>query len=175
MLRFIFCTAVKCKLQIFNYVWKKKVIHLFFVSSFQKFYRYYEHIYNKNLEQKKKSRVVAIPYFLVFKQCFSQCLNIFLIYFTTLIIFPVVLAGKYDMVTFQKIAIHIVFSLFPDVQKIEDDSIISSKYFTAVVCFLTFNLSSVLGNFLCSILIRIIPRRWQQICVSDLSTCFLYP
>ena len=50
----------------------------------------------------------------------------------------------------------------------------SSKYFTAVVCFLTFNLSSVLGNFLCSILIRIVPRRWQQICVSDLSTCFLY-
>ena len=73
-----------------------------FDSLFQKFYRYYEHIYNKNLEQKKKSRVVAIPYFLVFKQCFSQCLNIFLIYFTTLIIFPIVLAGKYDMVTFQR-------------------------------------------------------------------------
>ena len=87
----------------------KKWYICFLYLLFQKFYRYYEHIYNKNLEQKKKSRVVAIPYFLVFKQCFSQCLNIFLIYFTTLIIFPVVLAGKYDMVTFQKIAIHTFF------------------------------------------------------------------
>ena len=60
---------------------------------FQKFYRYYDHIYNKNLRQKKRQQVVAMPYLLIFKQCFPQCLNIFIIYFTTLVIYPAVLAG----------------------------------------------------------------------------------
>ena len=62
---------------------------------FQKFFRYHEHIYNKNLRHKKRQTVLAIPYLLVFKQCFPQCLNIFLTYFTTLVIFPAVLSGRY--------------------------------------------------------------------------------
>ena len=123
---------------------------------FQKFFRYHEHIYNKNLRHKKRQTVLAIPYLLVFKQCFPQCLNIFFTYFTTLVIFPAVLSGmKKSVLYFEFSNIinwfhYLILENISDVKMIQNDFIYPDrqfeKYFTHVVCFLTFNISAVLGN-----------------------------
>ena len=120
----------------------------------QKFFRYHEHIYNKNLRHKKRQTVLAIPYLLVFKQCFPQCLNIFLTYFTTLVIFPAVLSGMeknvFQIFKHYNWLHYYIFENISDVKMIQDDFLYPDrqfeKYFTHVVCFLTFNISAVLGN-----------------------------
>ena len=93
---------------------------------FQRFFRYHEHIHNKNIREKKKVRTAAlsaaaagkgassqrlqqlhqqyqqrlrnqqqfIPYLTILKKCFPQCLNVFLIFFVNLTVFPAINAGE---------------------------------------------------------------------------------
>ena len=70
----------------------------------------------------------APPYWHVFKSCFPQCFNIFFTFFVTLTVFPAVLA---------------------EVDEADPDNfVVGKKYFSAVCCFLTFNLSACVGNLL---------------------------
>ncbi|XP_077498408.1 equilibrative nucleoside transporter 2 [Amblyomma americanum] len=68
------------------------------------------------------------PYWLVFKQVWPQCVNVFLIFFVTLAAFP---------------------SVTSDIKRIDTEPFpLDDKYFTATVCFLFFNLFAMLGNIL---------------------------
>lgn len=87
------------------------------LSIFQRFFRYHDHMFNKALHEKKRRSVAtvhAMPYGLIFKQCFPQCFNVFFTYFVTLTIFPAVLAGNfYDLIfqllkSFQKLIVYII-------------------------------------------------------------------
>ena len=60
---------------------------------FQRFYRYHEHLYQKSITENQKSVIYVISYWNIFKKCFPQLLNIFLIFTVTLSLFPAVLSG----------------------------------------------------------------------------------
>jgi equilibrative nucleoside transporter 1/2/3 len=64
----------------------------------QRFYRYNEQRI-KRQEQEKSVASGGIkarpPYWMIFKKCFPQCLNVFLVFFVTLSIFPAVYSGRY--------------------------------------------------------------------------------
>lgn len=67
------------------------------------------------------------PYWLVFRQVWPQCLNVFLIFFVTLAAFPAVTS---------------------DIKRLDVGFPLDDKYFTATICFLGFNLFAMLGNIL---------------------------
>lgn len=73
---------------------------------------------------------------MVFKKTWPQCLNVFMVFFVTLSVFPAVHANIKP----------INKELFGSVES-------TNKYFTAITCFLTFNSFALIGN--------IIPR-WIQ-------------
>ena len=125
---------------------------------FQRFFRYHDHIYSKALQEKKKSgrqlRVIhSIPFLKIFRQCLPQCINIFLIFFVTLTVYPSVCSGNCN------ISIHIVCNilisgtwyfisniLISEVHMAHSDFVIPNEYFIPVTCFLTMNLFAVFGN-----------------------------
>ena len=117
--------------------------------TFQRFFRYHDHLFNKALhEKKRRSAVHVMPYRTIFKKCFPQCFNVFLTYFVTLTIFPAVLAGKkYG----NYIWTYLMDLIITDVKMAHDDFPITEKYFTPVTCFLTFNICAVLGNLIPSL------------------------
>ena len=61
---------------------------------FQRFYRYHK---LKSLRAGSESRgpTTAVPYWHIFKKAFPQLLNVFLVFFVTLSVFPTVLAGQW--------------------------------------------------------------------------------
>lgn len=61
---------------------------------------------------------------MVFKQTWVQCLNVFMVFFVTLAIFP---------------AVHANIASSGDID-------LSAKYFSPITCFLTFNVCAMLGN-----------------------------
>lgn len=64
----------------------------------------------------------------VLKQCWTQCYNVFMVFFVTLAVFPAVLSN---------------------VKVLSHDFVIQDpSYFVQVVCFLTFNLFAFFGNLL---------------------------
>lgn len=63
----------------------------------------------------------------VFLKCWPQCLNVFLVFYVTLALFPTVLAG-----TAQK------------------QMIFNDKYFTSFACFFIFNVFAMIGNLISS-------------------------
>jgi hypothetical protein len=77
---------------------------LFSPRLLQRFYRYNEQRI-KRQEQEKSVALGGIkarpPYWMIFKKCFPQCLNVFLVFFVTLSIFPAVYSGWcfYKMLT----------------------------------------------------------------------------
>ena len=87
------------------------------------------------------------PYWYVFKKCFPQCLNVFLVFFVTLSIFPTVYSGKLFLncvlrFPFTDFGIHL------DVKLVDSDFIIPERFFVAVTCFLSFNFFAMVGNML---------------------------
>lgn len=64
---------------------------------FQRFYRHFELKEKKeNERQKHKYRGIKErpPYLYILKSCFPQLLNVFMVFFVTLSIFPAVHSGK---------------------------------------------------------------------------------
>nr|CAH0099039.1 unnamed protein product [Daphnia galeata] len=102
----------------------------FFALPLNRFYRYNEQRI-KRQEQEKSVASGGIkarpPYWMIFKKCFPQCLNVFLVFFVTLSIFPAV---------------------YSDIKMVDENFIISQKYFVAVCCFLSFNFFAMVGNML---------------------------
>ncbi|CAN7937563.1 unnamed protein product [Ixodes hexagonus] len=90
------------------------------------FYRYHQRLANV-AARSSSNRSKAPPYWLVFKQVWAQCLNVFLIFFVTLAAFPAVTS---------------------DVKVLDPNFFLNEKYFTAVACFFFFNFFAMLGNIL---------------------------
>lgn len=90
------------------------------------FYRYHQRLANM-AARSASTRSKAPPYWLVFKQVWVQCLNVFLIFFVTLAAFPAVAS---------------------DVKVLDPNFFLNEKYFTAVACFFGFNFFAMLGNVL---------------------------
>jgi len=99
----------------------------YFALPLNRFYRYHEHLYQKSLSENQKSVIYVISYWNIFKKCFPQLLNIFLIFAVTLSVFPAVLS---------------------DIDRVYSSFFISKEYFISLTCFLTFNSCAVLGNML---------------------------
>ena len=111
----------------------------------QRFYRYHEQIYQKSVNENKKSVIYVLSYWNIFKKCFPQLVNIFLVFFVTLSLFPAVLSGQ-SVNTNPTIKLNLIL----DVDRVYSNFFISKEYFISLTCFLTFNLFSVVGNILSS-------------------------
>lgn len=115
----------------------------YFALPLNRFYRYHDHVHSKTLRQRsrfgQKRAVHALPYMRIFKKAFPQCFNVFFTFFVTLSVFPVVLS---------------------ETRSSSHGYVVPDKYFTAVTCFLTFNLSAVIGNIIPSKRIAFPGKRW---------------
>lgn len=100
----------------------------------QRFYRYHELVYQKEANKRQlenNSRgTYRPPYWMVFKACFPQCFNTFLIFFVTLALFP---------------------SVQSDIQPSNKDFFVPLDYYSNVMCFLTFNITAMLGSAIASL------------------------
>ncbi len=101
-----------------------------FISITQKFYRYHEMLSEKEKEKNRRlgANVNARPpYWKIFKEAFPQLLNVFLIFFVTLSVFP---------------AVH------SEIKPIEDGALTfnGKSFWISITCFLTFNVFAMLGS-----------------------------
>lgn len=85
--------------------------------------RIYQH-YQKKSSQEEGSGGRP-PYCTVFKQCWFNCLNVFLCFFVTLACFPAITS---------------------DIMAVDQQFPVREKYFVKVFCFLFFNLFAMIGN-----------------------------
>lgn len=104
----------------------------YFAMPLNRFYRYHEMLSEKQQEKARRAQgtigSTRIPYFTIFRQCFMQLFNVFMIFFVTLSIFP---------------AVH------SDIKPTSPEKflgIIPNEQFTAYTCFLTFNVFAMLGS-----------------------------
>jgi len=102
----------------------------FFALPLNRFYRYNEQRIQRQ-EDEQKSHAGAsrgrTPYGYILRKCAPQCFNVFFVFFITLSIFPTV---------------------YSDVKKLDDNFIISPRFFVPVTCFLSFNFFAMVGNML---------------------------
>jgi len=100
----------------------------------QRFYRYHELLHQKETNKRQLENSPRgkhkLAYWTVFKACFPQCFNTFLIFFVTLALFP---------------------SVQSDVQSSDKNFVIPSEYYSSVMCFLTFNITAMLGSLIASL------------------------
>lgn len=103
----------------------------YFALPLNRFYKHYKLKEEREAEvskQNNRGRARQIPYLYVFRKAFPQLFNIFLVFFVTLSIFPAIQA---------------------DVRRSDtNEFFINEKYFTSITCFLTFNMSAMIGSFL---------------------------
>lgn len=103
----------------------------FFAMPLNRFYRYHEMKSEKQQEMSNRTNITGSgkpPYWTIFKQSFPQLFNVFMIFFVTLSVFPTV---------------------HSDIKPSNGEDlfgIITPKYFTAITCFLTFNVFAMLGS-----------------------------
>jgi len=103
----------------------------YFAMPLNKFYRYHEMMSEKQQEKSRRTGInsnARPPFWTIFKQSFPQLFNVFFIFFVTLTVFP---------------AIH------SDIKQSNDDKfmgIVPKDLFTAITCFLTFNVFAMLGS-----------------------------
>nr|CAH7750237.1 unnamed protein product [Callosobruchus chinensis] len=116
----------------------------YFALPLNRFYRHFE------LKSKKQQQVPSAtgikerpPYWYIFKKSLPQLGNVFLMFFVTLACFPAMNA---------------------DVRPVSEDFPIQ-KYFTSITCFITFNVMSMLGSLLPSVVIWPAPK-WLWIPVT---------
>lgn len=131
----------------------------------QRFYRYHEQIYQKSVSENKKSVIYVLSYWNIFKKCLPQLVNIFLVFFVTLSLFPAVLSGNVS--TLLKQNLYWNFKTILDIDRVHPNFFISAEYFISLTCFLTFNLAAVLGNILSSYV------TWVRLENTDHQTCQL--
>jgi len=98
----------------------------YFALPLNRFFRYHSAAQEK-AQRPTKSGAQKVPYWYIFKKAFPQLLNVFLVFFVTLAVFPTVLA---------------------DTCRTDDDFPIPAKIFQNITCFLTFNLTAMYGNML---------------------------
>jgi Nucleoside transporter len=90
------------------------------------------------------------PYWKIFKQAFPQLMNVFLVFFVTLTVFPAIHSGKYFLVTFKKFIEKIQIRI-SDIKSSDPENFpFAIKNFTTITCFLTFNVFAMIGSLLTS-------------------------
>nr|XP_031834262.1 NADPH-dependent diflavin oxidoreductase 1 isoform X3 [Nomia melanderi] len=102
----------------------------YFALPINRFYRYNELLHQKGLnkrqlENKARTKHDRLPYWKIFKQCFPQCFNTFFVFFVTLSLFP-------SVQTF--------------IQPSDPNFIVPPEYYSSVMCFLTFNITALIGS-----------------------------
>lgn len=103
----------------------------YFAMPLNKFFRYHEMMSEKQQEKARRSGInvnARPPYWTIFKQSFGQLFNVFFIFFVTLTVFP---------------AVH---SDIKQLGKGDFLGIVPPHLFTAITCFLTFNVFAMLGS-----------------------------
>ena len=98
LLRHVFCSSSQCESYEPETDWNGSFILLNYL---QRFYRYHEQLYQKSVNENKKSVIYVLSYWNIFKKCFPQLVNIFLVFFVTLSLFPAVLSGQLTLVETQ--------------------------------------------------------------------------
>jgi len=101
----------------------------YFALPLNRFYRHYELKEQKEMQMQKASSgagKIRVPYYYIFKKAFPQLLNIFMVFFVTLTLFPTVSS---------------------DIKRNDPDFFITDEYFTQITCFLTFNVCAMIGSF----------------------------
>ncbi|XP_036141862.1 NADPH-dependent diflavin oxidoreductase 1-like [Monomorium pharaonis] len=106
----------------------------YFALPINRFYRYHELLHQKEtnkrqLENNSRGKHKP-PYWTVFKACFPQCFNTFLIFFVTLALFPTVQS---------------------DIKSLDENFVVPPEYYSSVMCFLTFNITAMLGSSIASL------------------------
>ncbi|KAL0276890.1 UNVERIFIED_CONTAM: hypothetical protein PYX00_004358 [Menopon gallinae] len=100
----------------------------YFALPLNRFYRYNEYIKQKSdqiIRRENAGLKPKVPYWQVFKKAFPQLFNVFFVFFVTLSIFP---------------------SMHSDIQKSDPDFFIPDKYYVSIMCFMTFNITAMLGS-----------------------------
>lgn len=126
----------------------------YFALPLMRFYRYHDKKSAKQSSPKTGARL-RTPYWRIFKGAFCQLLNVYMVFFVTLCLFPNILA---------------------EVRPYDHNFQIPAKYFTPIMCFLTFNVFAMLGSIL-TFLVRKPGPQW--LCVPVwlrllLIPCFLF-
>ncbi|CAG5076571.1 Similar to SLC29A1: Equilibrative nucleoside transporter 1 (Homo sapiens) [Cotesia congregata] len=105
----------------------------YFALPINRFYRYHEMIFQKDKQKKEletKSKIHGrTPYWTIFKQASPQLFNIFFVFFVTLSLFPAVQSS---------------------IKASDENFIVSEKYYMSVMCFVTFNVTAMIGSLLAS-------------------------
>lgn len=113
------------------YLFKNFIFFNLKIKLFQRFYRYHEMMFQKNKQKrelKSKSKIQGrTPYWTIFKQCSPQLFNIFFVFFVTLSVFPAVQSS---------------------IKASDENFVVSEKYYMSVMCFVTFNVTAMLGSML---------------------------
>uniref|UniRef100_A0A0K8SUD5 Equilibrative nucleoside transporter 1 n=1 Tax=Lygus hesperus TaxID=30085 RepID=A0A0K8SUD5_LYGHE len=102
----------------------------YFALPLNRFYKYHELMSQKEIQKKVKDNSnlsSKTPYWTIFKECSGQCFNIFFTFFVTLAVFPAVDS---------------------EVKRFDPNFIVDSKYYVDVMCFLTFNVATMIGSSL---------------------------
>lgn len=119
---------------LYTFLYINYLCKTFSTVKLQRFYRYHELLYQKEMKKRQLENSSRgnhrPPYWTVFKGCFPQCFNTFLIFFVTLALFPAVQS---------------------DIQSSDINFIITSEHYSSVMCFLTFNITAMLGSSLASL------------------------
>ncbi|XP_076382029.1 equilibrative nucleoside transporter 1 isoform X1 [Megalopta genalis] len=107
----------------------------YFALPINRFYRCHELLNQKELnkrqlENKGRGKHDRVPYWKIFEQCFPQCFNTFFVFFVTLSLFPAVQS---------------------DIQRSDPNFIVTSEYYASVMCFLTFNITALIGSSIASL------------------------
>ncbi|XP_033220540.1 equilibrative nucleoside transporter 1 isoform X2 [Belonocnema kinseyi] len=104
----------------------------YFALPINRFYRYHELLFHKEVNKKRLDNTAGSPsqrppYIKIFKQCWIQCFNVFFIFFVTLSLFP---------------------GVHSSIKRYQDDFIVPHEYYTSIMCFITFNVTAMLGSLL---------------------------
>ncbi|KAK5644411.1 hypothetical protein RI129_005711 [Pyrocoelia pectoralis] len=108
----------------------------YFALPLNRYYRHHELKEQRENHARKLQAMGAserIPYFYIFRKCLPQLINIFLVFFITLSIFPAVQAN---------------------VAQNDPNFFLGDTYFTSITCFLTFNMCAMIGSSLTSFCTR---------------------
>ncbi|XP_034255832.1 equilibrative nucleoside transporter 2 isoform X2 [Thrips palmi] len=100
----------------------------YFALPLNRFYRYHELMSQKELQQKKRENTGATPrtpFFAVFKKCWPQCINVFMVFFVTLALFPTVQS---------------------DIKRSDPNFFVEDRFYDSILCYLTFNICAMIGS-----------------------------
>ncbi|XP_014284631.1 equilibrative nucleoside transporter 1 isoform X1 [Halyomorpha halys] len=105
----------------------------YFALPLNRFYKYNELMHQKEIQKKTKETVSSpnektnIPHWKVLSKCYPQLFNIFFIFFVSLALFP---------------------SVQSDIKRSDENFFINDKFYVEIMCYLTFNVSAMLGSYI---------------------------